>query len=177
MKWKIGLLVGLISLFMFAVVGNAQVVPTTETEASGDVVAANTGVNVPLDTEATGKAAIVPNPDEDLGGVLKMLIEAFQGGQWFVFGGLILMIIVWTIGKFLNVNSTWLPIITAGSGMLIAVVSSLVGGKIWYEAIYYGLLTSGQAALFWSLFGKKVLPTKTDEEKIAIKAEKKDLSA
>ena len=132
------------------------------------VVAQVTGVPVDVPDVAVSEVAIdgnvVPNPDQNLGGVLKMVIEAFQGGQWFVFGGLILMLIVWTIGKFLKIDSTWLPIVTAGSGMLLAVVSSLIGGKIWYEALYFGLLTSGQATLFWSIFGKKILPTQKKEK-------------
>lgn len=132
------------------------------------VVAQVTDVPVDVPEVAIGDVAVdgsvVPSPDQDLGAVLKMVIEAFQGGQWFIFGGLILMLIVWTIGKFLKVDSTWLPIVTAGSGMLLAVVSSLIGGKIWYEALYFGLLTSGQATLFWSIFGKKILPIQKKEK-------------
>ncbi len=146
--WMVGLIVVLIMGISFCAFG--QDVPVTETSVAVGEVAVD--------------GSVVPNPDQNLGGVLKMVIEAFQGGQWFVFGGLILMLIVWTIGKFLKVDSTWLPIVTAGSGMLLAVVSSLIGGKIWYEALYFGLLTSGQATLFWSVFGKKILPT-GDKEK------------
>lgn len=146
--WIAGLIVLLIVGVSFCAFG--QDAPTTVPDvAVGDVAV---------------DGSVVPNPDQDLGGVLKMIIEAFQGGQWFVFGGLILMLIVWTIGKFLKVDSTWLPIVTAGSGMLLAVVSSLIGGKIWYEALYFGLLTSGQATLFWSVFGKKILPTEKKEK-------------
>ena len=145
--WIMGLIVVLIAGISFCAFGQ-DVAPTDASVTVGDVVVSDVAVD-----------AVVPNPDQDLGAVLKLVIEAFQGGQWFVLGGLILMLIVWTIGKFLNVSSTWLPIVTAGSGMLLAVVSSLIGGKIWYEALYFGLLTSGQATLFWSIFGKKILPT------------------
>jgi len=101
----------------------------------------------------------VPNPDENLGGTIQMLVEAFQGGNWFAAGAIIVLLIVWSIGKFLKPGSEWLPLIAAAVGMLLGLASSLVANNVeWYVALYKGLTTGGSAALFWSILGKKIFP-------------------
>lgn len=120
--------------------------------------------------------AQVPSPDENLAGVIDVLVSAFQGGNWFAVGAVVVMLAVWALGKWVK-DPGMLPLIAAGVGMLLSVVTSAVGGQIpWYVALYKGLLTSGSAALFWSLAGKRFLPSlvKAPEEPKPELDEKKD---
>ena len=107
----------------------------------------------------------VPHPDESLAEFLKFLVQAFQGGNWFVVGAAVVMLTVWVASKYVK-DPKWLPFISAGVGMLYSIVAGLAGGKNpWYVELYLGLLTSGSASLFWSTMGKRVLPTwKVPEE-------------
>lgn len=116
----------------------------------------------PVVATATEVPAVeVPNPEQDLGGFLQFLISAFTGKDWFVVGGLAVMVVVFLVGKFMKVGNAWLPVVSAAVGMLGGVVTGLLDASTsWYVDLYAGLLTSGQAALFWSLFGKKVFPKK-----------------
>lgn len=101
----------------------------------------------------------VPDLDSQLGDFVSMVVSAFQAGDYFLVGGLVLMVAVWGVGKFLPVKSKWLPLIAAGGGMVAGVLTSYLGGVDWLSALYKGLLTGGNATLFWSVLGKKVLPT------------------
>ena len=108
---------------------------------------------------ALALAQVVPSPDENLGGVLDLLISAFQGGNWFAGGALVVMLIVWGSGKFIK-NPDLLPFLAAGVGMLLSVGASALGSELsWYMALLKGITTGGSAALFWSLAGKKFLPS------------------
>ena len=101
-----------------------------------------------------------PQPDpNNMSEFLTFLISAFQGGQWFAVGALVLMLIVWAIGKWGKIDSQWLPPVTAALGMIASMtVEFMKPDMVWYEALYNGLLTSGSAALFWSALGKRILP-------------------
>jgi hypothetical protein len=58
-------------------------------------------------------------------------------------------------------DAKWLPLISAGYGMMFSLVLSIVEtrGLPWWVALYKGLITSGGAAIFWSMLGKRVLPS------------------
>lgn len=104
-------------------------------------------------------AQVIPNPDENLGGVLDVLVSAFQGGDWFLAGAVVVMLAVWFSGKFVR-NPDLLPWFAAGLGMLLSVAAGALGGDLpWYMALLKGITTGGGAALFWSLAGKKLLPS------------------
>lgn len=108
--------------------------------------------------------SVVPNINENIGAFITFLIESFQGGNWYVVGGLVIMLTVWLIGKFTKVGANWLPVINAGVGMLAGLVVGLANPETaWYKDIYFGVLSSGPAALFWSTFGKKLFPIKIKE--------------
>jgi hypothetical protein len=108
---------------------------------------------------ALALAQAIPNPDENLGGVLDLVISAFQGGNWFAAGALVVMLAVWFSGKFIR-NPDVLPWLAAGIGMLLSVASGALGSQLpWYAALLKGVTTGGSAALFWSLAGKKILPS------------------
>jgi len=104
-------------------------------------------------------------PDENLGGVIQFLIEAFQGGQFFAVGALILMILVWSSSRIFKIPSKWLPVLTAACGMLSSLAVELGKADVLIgAAIYKGLLTSGSAAIFWSMLGKNILPREKKED-------------
>lgn len=105
-------------------------------------------------------AQAVPSPDESLSGVIEILIKAFQGGDWFAAGAVIVMLSVWASSKFVK-DTKWLPLLSAGYGMLYSLVLTIASSKgaPWYAALYQGLITSGGAALFWSALGKRFLPS------------------
>lgn len=117
---------------------------------------------------ATPEPATTPvlDPNADFGGFLAFLTSAFQGGQWFVVGGMVIMLLVWGVGRWVIKDKTkWLPVITAALGMLAGVVTGFLDPKEpWYVDLYQGLLASGPATMFWSLFGKRILPTKPKDE-------------
>ena len=121
-------------------------------------------------SEVVVSSGVMPNPDTNFGAVISLIVDAFQGGDWIHAGAFVLMLLVWGFariaGKFgLNIDPKWLPVINASVGMLLGVCSSLIGGKEWFDALLGGLVTSGEAALFWSLLGKRILPTgKTEIE-------------
>lgn len=107
----------------------------------------------------------IPHPDENITGLIAFLIQAFQGGNWFVVGAVTVMLTVWGAARFIK-DTKWLPVMSAAVGMVYSVLVGFLGGdKVWYEALYYGLLTSGGASLFWSALGKRVLPPNKKPDK------------
>jgi len=63
-------------------------------------------------------AQAIPHPDENLGEVVAIVVSAFQGGNWFAGGALVIMLIVWFLGKYVR-NPDLLPFFAAGIGMLL----------------------------------------------------------
>lgn len=106
---------------------------------------------------ALALAQAIPHPDENLGEVVGIIVSAFQGGNWFAGGALVIMLIVWFLGKYVR-NPDLLPFFAGGIGMLLAAASSALGGRTWYEASLAGLLTGGGSTLLWSTLGKRYLP-------------------
>jgi len=112
---------------------------------------------------ALALAQAIPHPDENLGELIGVIISAFQGGNWFAGGALVIMLIVWFLGKYVR-NPDLLPFFAAGIGMLLAAATSALGGRTWYEASAAGLLTGGGSTLLWSTIGKRYLPKLFDQE-------------
>jgi len=139
----------LMLLLMLGSVALAQIITTPE----------NVNIGTPL--VAGGPTVFaVPSPDENLTGVLDFLTKAFQGGDWFAVGAVVVMLAVWASSRFVK-DAKWLPLISAGYGMMFSLVLSIVEtrGLPWWVALYKGLITSGGAAIFWSMLGKRVLPS------------------
>lgn len=105
-------------------------------------------------------AQMVPNPDENLGEFVSILISAFQGGNWFLVGVLVISLATWFLGKWVK-SPDWLPIIAAATGMLSSLATGALGSTLpWYQELTMGLLTGGGSALFWSLLLKRFLPSR-----------------
>ena len=119
-------------------------------------------------------AQAVPSPDENLAGVIDFLVKAFQGGDWFAVGSVVVMLAVWASSKFVK-DAKWLPLVSAGYGMAFSLVLSFATsqGAPWYIALYKGIVTSGGAAIFWSTLGKRALPSLMKDE-VAGELDEKD---
>lgn len=93
---------------------------------------------------------------------IDILIQAIDGSQWVVLAGAILTVIVWLIRQFAGhwIKQEWLPVVNSGLGLLMSIAASLMADVAWWKAIFFGLLVGGAAGGFWSLLGKKILPTK-----------------
>jgi hypothetical protein len=111
------------------------------------------------------QAQAIPTPDDNLAAVIDFLVKAFQGGDWFAVGAVVVMLAVWASSRFIK-DAKWLPLISAGYGMAFSLVLSIAEtrGLPWYIALYKGLITSGGAAFFWSTAGKRFLPNLLKEE-------------
>jgi len=115
------------------------------------------------------------NPDQDLAALIKFLVQAFQAGNWFVVGGIVIMLLVWGISKYLP-DTKYLTLISASIGMLGGLVTGFMDGtRPWYVSMYFGLMTGGAASQFWGLFGKTFLPklVSTEEKNSSVIDEKK----
>ena len=101
-----------------------------------------------------------PIPGDDPGSFVKYLVEAFQGGNWALAIGLVIMLGVWLTSKFLKVNNEWLPLISSVYGVLGSILASVIAGQSWVDAVVNGLVIGTSASGFWSLLGKHLLPKK-----------------
>ena len=97
-----------------------------------------------------------PNPD-DLGSILSAIIDAFKAKNWGILAGLVIMLIVWGVKKFIpKIPTAYLPWISAALGVLAAVATDLLTGGTWYVVIFNGLLVGAAASGLWSLVGKQL---------------------
>ena len=101
-----------------------------------------------------------PIPGDDPGSFVKYFVEAFQGGNWALAIGLVIMLGVWLTSKFLKVNNEWLPLISSVYGVLGSILASVIAGQSWVDAVVNGLVIGTSASGFWSLLGKHLLPKK-----------------
>lgn len=104
--------------------------------------------------------------NDDIGGLLKGLIEAVKGSEWSVVVSLGIMILVYLATKVKFVKD-WLPKaakpwVAAIAGVLGAVAMTALTTGNWLTAILNGLVTGAAASGFWELVGKKLL--KSDNE-------------
>lgn len=102
-----------------------------------------------------------PLESVDMSGVVGLMSDAFQSGNWFAVGSLVVMVIVWFISKYVD-NPVWYPIISASVGMIFGIATGALEGKLpWYTCLVQGLITGTSASWFWSVVGKRILPKKT----------------
>lgn len=105
---------------------------------------------------ATVAPAPTPNPD-DLGGILSAIVDAFKAKNWGILAGLVIMLVVWGVKKFIpKIPTNYLPWISAALGMLAAMATDLISGGTWYVVLFNGLLVGAAASGLWSLVGKQI---------------------
>jgi hypothetical protein len=105
----------------------------------------------------------VPSPDQDLGAFVSFLVDAFQGKQYALAGACVVMLLVFGVGKILPTENKWKPLLSAGFGVLLAIIVALAAGLGLVESIFGGLLVGTAASGLWSAVGKLVFKKKEDE--------------
>jgi len=125
-------------------------------------------------------AAAVPPPD--VSGIetqnpetfSQKLLAAFQSREWGVAVGLILMLIVLFVSRFMwtSLPPSWLPWLSIGLGIAATAGIDLAAGKVWWRAILAGLTTGAAASGLWSALGKYIFGSnvkKVEESKAETK--------
>ena len=112
---------------------------------------------------STVYAQSLPHPNDDLGGFVNFLINAFKVGDWFFVGGAIVMLSVWIAGRTVT-NTKVIPWLNISIGILYSMLAHSLNDEVsWSQAINHGVLASGEAALMWGMLGQLVLPKKKKE--------------
>jgi hypothetical protein len=134
---------------------------TVEQSVAPDVIAADVVEAAPAapSTTPTEPTVAPPETDEQAIGMVGDLIAAAKGGQWFVFAGFLLMIVIYAIRRFGllgKLPSSALPWVTLVLGCITFVSMGLASGMTFGGSLLLGFLTSSAAALLWDAVGKHV---------------------
>lgn len=107
----------------------------------------------------------VPDDYQQAEDTFKLLVEAYKSGQWPMFSGLAIMLLIFVSNKAgleNRVDKKIVPWISVTLGVLTSIGSSLVAGIPVGIAIAQGL-TAGTAAIgLWELIFKHVLKGKSE---------------
>lgn len=121
---------------------------------------------------ALGQEPISTKLDTDPGGFAEQFYQAFTAKEWGIFVGCLIMLIVWVMRLFVltALPSDWLPWVSSGLGVLLAISIDLTSKVPWWKATLNGLLVGSAASGMWSMLGKKVLPSerKTKEDALTM---------
>ena len=112
-------------------------------------------------TDATAPTSTVPTSDEAAGTVVGQMVDAAKNGHWTVFGGLLLLLIIWLfnrMGLAAKVGSKAVPWVTLGTGAVLATAVGLVHGVALFEAVKLGVLEGLVAVGLWEALFKHVSP-------------------
>lgn len=129
-------------------------VPTTPTEALAPVVAP------PLVVTSEAPLPAVPTTYEAAGTIVGQLLDAAKNGHWTVFGGLVLLILIWLLnraGLAAKVGKKAVPWVTLGIGVVTAVAVGLAQGSPLMDSLKLGLLEGGIAIALWEVAFKHFL--------------------
>ena len=111
--------------------------------------------------KAADKTDPVPEDPEEIILLVEQLINAAKGGNWQLFVGLLLTLIVWILRK-VNVLAFLpdkaVPWVSAVIGMLGFMGVALASGLDLTTALIQGFLTGAAAVGLWELLGKHFLP-------------------
>lgn len=103
----------------------------------------------------------IPDDPEEIILLVEQLINAAKGGNWQLFVGLLLTLIVWILRKF-NVIAFLpdkaVPWVSAAIGMVGFMGVALASGLDLTTALIQGFLTGAAAVGLWELLGKHFLP-------------------
>lgn len=119
--------------------------PSDESEASGE----SSGRR--LDT--------IPVTYEDAEDAFIALLAAGKAGEWAIFAGLLLMLLIWVARKFVfpRVEGPAVAWATAGVGTLAYIAVALAVGTPVLSAIVTGFMTGAMASGLWELIGRATL--------------------
>ncbi len=115
--------------------------------------------------KADAKTDLPDDPEEAIL-LIEQLVKAAQAGQWQLFVGLLLTLIVWILRKFNIIKfvpSKAVPWVAAAIGMVGYLGVSLASGLALLPAILQGILVGAAAVGLWEMIGQHVLKPKEDE--------------
>jgi hypothetical protein len=89
--------------------------------------------------------------DNPSSGLIERLVDAFVEGQWFVFAGALMILLVWicrrlTAGRLSKDVQSW---ISASCALLVGIGLSLYYGELWWNALLVGLFVAPSSSGFW----------------------------
>ena len=134
---------------------------------------ASIATDTPVD-EAVSKDAVsdaekkiddaIKDIDEDPGEAINAIVEAFKEGRWGPAIGMLLMLLVWVLRKFLwkLIPKNALPWVTLGAGCAIVITVELIAGVTWWKTLIDGFGTSASAMALWSLLFKHLIGEKKE---------------
>lgn len=109
--------------------------------------------------------AKVPETDEAAGKLIGDLLDAAQNGHWTVFGGALMLLMVWffnRLGLAAKIGRKYVPWVTVGISTLVAVGVGLAEGAAIIDSVKLGLLEGGIAIALWELVVKQISAKKSD---------------
>lgn len=94
--------------------------------------------------------------DADPGAAINMLVQMAKEGRWGPFAGLLVMLLIWVLRKFIwkLIPKSALPWVTLAAGMLVTGAIGFSMGTVWWKVLIDAFATSGIAMGFWSLLFK-----------------------
>lgn len=133
-------------------------------------VAANNlsyAVDTPVNkvTVSTPVEKLQAGVSDDLGSLLKTLVDSVKNHQGRAIAASVLMLLLFLWRRFGShlligkVPTKWMPLLTAGVAVLAALPSALTSaGFSWGSFLTNGLLLGAEAMALWSVLGKLTLP-------------------
>lgn len=151
-------------------------VTTTDGATTRDVVTSATDAGPVSDVKATDVKASgvtvevvskpgVPTTDKEAGALVSLLLDSAENGQWTVFAGLLLLLLMWLfnrLGLASKVGRDYVPWVTMGVSAAGFIAIALVEGSSVNDALKLGLLEGGIAIALWELVFKRFTTAKTD---------------
>lgn len=102
----------------------------------------------------------VPENPAEAQEVFRLLIKAYKGGQWPVFSGLAIMLLVFAFNKLQiskQIEKKYIPWVSVVLGLLTTVGTALIADVPLEMALLQGLTTGTAAIGFWELLFKHIL--------------------
>jgi len=108
---------------------------------------------------------VAPETDSEASALFIKLLDAAQNGHWTVFGGILILLLVFIfnrMGLASLVGTRFVPWVSLGVGALAGVALSLAGGVAIWDSILAGLLNGGMAITLWELIFKNITSHRSD---------------
>jgi hypothetical protein len=101
-------------------------------------------------------AGVTQVDPDDIGSLIKAIIESAKTGKWALLVGFIMMLLTWLVNKVLKskIPTKVLPWLAIGLSTVTAVAFALGTGVGWINALVVGVQTGLMAAGSWSALGK-----------------------